>query len=228
MPNTKNSQSAEKIFHNQPKLANEQKTHGDVWQDKSGTSSARVRLTQPAPVDRGIRSRPMNSSFARSQNSTGNSNSLVPLHLWVRPILKSEVQRQAQIAGLSTSATGASLLEEITRQKIHVQQAATLETVIGKSFEKTQRTLAKRLVAILIRIAFDTGQTRVISTNILGRTPGMTEDIVKEILQMGDKRTKANLTRRTTQLKEFENAIEKFLLADDEEGNRTGKEGRGK
>jgi hypothetical protein len=46
---------------------------------------------------------------------------------------------------------------------------------------------------LLVRIAFDTGQTRVLATNTLGMQEGMTEENLKEILATADKRTKANL-----------------------------------
>jgi hypothetical protein len=224
MPNTKNNQNSGNAFQNETKLKIDQQTHGDVWQDKIGTSSDRVRLHQPAPVGSGVRSPQTNRSIFRSQKAHVQKKSLVPLNLWVSPIVKAEIQRQAQLQNLSASATGSALLEEILRQKLHVQQAATLETVIDKLFEKSQRKLANRLAALLIRIAFDSGQTRVLATNILGRQPGMTEKNIKEVLSMGDKRTKANLTRRTPQLKELEDVIEKYLLAEDETDRKNEKE----
>ncbi len=108
------------------------------------------------------------------------------MQLWVNPIVKAEVQRQAELTGLSVSATGAALLEEILRQKLHVQQAATLETVLEKIIAKSHRSLATRLSWLLVRIAFDTGQNRVLATNTLGMQEGMTEDLLKEILATAD------------------------------------------
>ena len=142
----------------------------------------------------------------------------VPMQLWVNPIVKAEVQRQAELTGLSVSATGAALLEEMLRQKLHVQQAATLETVLEKIIAKSNRSLATRLSWLLVRIAFDTGQTRVLATNTLGMQAGMTEDSLKEILATADKRTKANLTRRTPQLTQLMEAVEKWLLEGEKEG----------
>ena len=140
------------------------------------------------------------------------------MQLWVNPIVKAEVQRQAELTGLSVSATGAALLEEILRQKLHVQQAATLETVLEKIIAKSHRSLATRLSWLLVRIAFDAGQTRVLATNTLGMQEGMTEDLLKEILATADRRTKANLTRKTPQLTQLMEAVEKWLLEAEEEG----------
>jgi hypothetical protein len=47
---------------------------------------------------------------------------------------------------------------------------------------------------------------------------GMTEDSLKEILETADKRTKANLTRRTPQLADLMEAVEKWLLEGEKEG----------
>ncbi len=140
------------------------------------------------------------------------------MQLWVNPIVKAEVQRQAELTGLSVSATGAALLEEILRQKLHVQQAATLETVLEKIIAKANRSLATRLSWLLVRIAFDTGQTRVLATNTLGMQEGMTEENLKEILATADRRTKANLTRKTPQLTDLMEAVEKWLLEGEKEG----------
>jgi hypothetical protein len=142
------------------------------------------------------------------------------MQLWVNPIVKAEVQRQAELTGLSVSATGAALLEEILRQKLHVQQAATLETVLEKIIAKSHRSLATRLSWLLVRIAFDTGQIRVLATNTLGMQEGMTEENLKEILATADKRTKANLTRKTPQLTELMEVIEKWLLEGEEEDKK--------
>jgi predicted kinase len=146
------------------------------------------------------------------------TNSLQQLTLHVKPTVKAEVKRQAEIAGLSLSATGASLLEEILRQKLHLQQAATLESALTKIIAKSYRAMATRFAYLLVRIAFDTGQTRVLATNSLGRQEGMSEEALKEILQTADKRTKANLTRKTPQLTELVSAVEKWLLSEEKEG----------
>ncbi len=215
------------ITTNQPQnktnLQNEQRSHGNVWQDKSDRSSDRLSVSQPASVQKGVRSRPLNTSAPRSQNRPVYKENAVPLQLWVNPMVNAEVQRQAELQGLSVSAVGAALLEDILRQKLHVQQAATLETVLEKLIARSYRSFATRLSALLVRIAFDTGQTRVLTTNILGRQPGMTEKILQNILQAADKRTKANLTRRTPQITDLITAVEKWLL--ETESREEGREG---
>ena len=116
------------------------------------------------------------------------------------------------------SQTIHDLLKEILRQKFHQQQAATLPTIIEKAVAKSNRSLATRLVSLLVRIAFATGQTRVLATNILGMQDGMTKESLNEILATADKRTKANLTRKTPQITELIKTVEKWLLEGEEEG----------
>ena len=189
-----------------------------VWQDKRGSTSDRQGSDQPASVQQGRRSPRLNNTTPRSQDIPFVKMKAVPMQLWVNPIVKAEVQRQAELTGLSVSATGAALLEEMLRQKLHVQQAATLETVLEKLIAKSNRSLATRLSWLLVRIAFDTGQTRVLATNTLGMQEGMTEENLKEILATADRRTKANLTRKTPQLAELMEAVEKWLLEGEKEG----------
>jgi hypothetical protein len=202
------------------KTAHAQKTvYAKVGQDKIDGSTDRPASVQPAVVMDGQRSARVSRKTIRSKTVPASPTNAVPVQLWVKPIVKAELGRMAARDGLSVSATGAALLEEIIRQKLHVQQAATLETVLEKTIAKSHRALATRLAWLLVRIAFDTGQTRVLTTNILGRQEGMTEENLKEILATADKRTKANLTRRTPQLTELMRSVETWLLADDEEGD---------
>jgi hypothetical protein len=218
LPNNKKPHSQQKIYSQQTQSTTNEKSPRDVWQDKRGIASDRAGSSQPASVQQGQRSPRLTNNSPRSQDIPFVKTKAVPMQLWVNPIVKAEVQRQAELTGLSVSATGAALLEEILRQKLYVQQAATLETVLEKSIAKANRSLATRLSWLLVRIAFDTGQTRVLATNTLGMQDGMTEDSLKEILATADKRTKANLTRKTPQLTDLMEAVEKWLLEGEKEG----------
>jgi hypothetical protein len=215
------------IFKNHKKPQNERKTHGDVWQDKDAVRRVRARLRQPVTVVSTPRTHRSNTKIPRTQNHV-HRRKLHQVASWVEDPIMLQLQELSRVERLSMSQTIRGLLKEILRQKFHQQHAATLPELIEKSVAKSNRTLAKRIVAILIRIAFDSGQTRVLSTNILGMQPGMTDKNLKAILDMGDKRTKANLTRKTTQLKELEDAIERYLLEEEQEDHKDSKEGRGK
>jgi hypothetical protein len=77
-----------------------------------------------------------------------------------------------------------------------------------------------RLAWLLVRVAFDTGQTRAIVTNILGRQQGMTEEKLKNILAMSQQTAKGNITRKTPQITELMEAVEKWLAEDEEKEPR--------
>jgi hypothetical protein len=162
-----------------------------------------------------------NTKTPRSQKHIV-SRKTVQVAAWVNRPIRDQLLHMAQTEGLSMSQTIASLLEEILRQKLHQQQAATLPAIIDQSVAKAHRSFATRLSALLVRIAFDTGQTRVLTTNILGRQPGMTEKLLQNILQAADKRTKANLTRRTPQITELITAVEQWLLETEGKEERKG------
>src|SRR5437016_12190767 len=188
-----------------------------VWQDKDATSRVRVASRQPVIVGNTPRTFPQNTKSTRVQNRA-NRRKLVQVASWVDEPIREQLLHIAQSEGLSMSQTIAALLREILRQRFHQQQAATLPTIIEKAVAKSNRSLATRLTWLLVRIAFDTGQTRVLATNTLGMQEGMTEENLKEILATADRRTKANLTRKTPQLAELMEAVEKWLLEGEKEG----------
>lgn len=188
-----------------------------VWQDKDATSRVRVASSQPVIVGNTPRTLPQNTKSTRVQNRD-NRRKLVQVASWVDEPIREQLLTIAQSEGLSMSQTIAALLREILRQRFHNQQAATLPQIIEQAVAKANRSLATRIACLLVRIAFDTGQTRVLATNTLGMQDGMTEENLKEILATADKRTKANLTRKTPQLTELMEAVEKWLLEGEKEG----------
>jgi hypothetical protein len=227
MPNTKNTHINQNILQNQRGLNQEQKPHGDVWQDKDALLGVRAERTRPVMFEDTRRTPQMSTNTPRSQ-TVAKKHRLVQIAFWTEEPIREQILYLAKSAGLSISQTTGALVKEILRERFHKQQAATLPELIERAVAKANRTLAKRLVSILIRIAFDTGQTRVIATNLLGRTPGMTEGNIKGILEMADKHTKTNLTRKTPQLTEAIEAIEKWLLEteEDEKVTAQGKEAK--
>jgi hypothetical protein len=48
-------------------------------------------------------------------------------------------------------------------------------------------------------------------TNILGKQPGVTQDLLKDILAMSQKTAKGNITRKTPQLTALIDAVEQWL-----------------
>ena len=91
----------------------------------------------------------------------------VQVSAWVKPAIKAELQRLASQECLSLSQTCATLLEEAIRQKLHVQHAVLLQPIIETTIRNEVRRNFSRFVLLLMRIAFEEGQTRRMVTNIL-------------------------------------------------------------
>ena len=115
------------------------------------------------------------------------------------------------------SATGAAFLEEALRQNLHVQHAVLLQPIIEQAIRQQMQGISTRLAWLLVRIAFDAGQTRSLVTNILGRQAGVTPDLLKTILEHSGKAAKGNITRKTPQLTELMEAVEQWLRVDEKE-----------
>jgi hypothetical protein len=116
---------------------------------------------------------------------------------------------------LSVSAAGAAFLRKALQQDIDLEYSALLEPIIEKAIARQMRGISTRLSWLLVRVAFDAGQTRSIATNILGRQAGMNQDLLKTILAESGKAAKANITRRTPQITDLISAVEKWITADD-------------
>jgi hypothetical protein len=142
--------------------------------------------------------------------------------LHIDPILKAEIQRQARLNGNSASSEGGAMLEAKAREELHKQQAATLEVTLTRIYAKAERRMAKRLTRLLVMILFDVGHTNIVTTNLLGMQKGMTEEMLKDILTDADRRTKRRLSRKYPDLNEFVDAIEQWLMGDDEDEDADG------
>jgi hypothetical protein len=166
---------------------------------------------QPAPHLKGFRPKVVNKKTPRSQKNPTDKQKTVHLTLWVNPIVKEELQRIAKREGLTVSRVGSSFLAKAVQTNIDLQYSAVLQPVIEAAISKEMAAIRSRLAWLLVRVAFDTGQTRSIVTNILGRMPEMTEDKLKTILAMSQRTAKGNLTRKSPQLTALIDAVEQWM-----------------
>jgi hypothetical protein len=217
MTNNGKPRLAKNIFQNQSNGAGAETLNAAVRQDKARTKSARTATRQPAAHKKVARAREMGNSPTRSQSRVNLKQKTVKLTLWVDPIIKAEVTRLAEREGLSVSATGRAFLEKAIQTDLDLQYGALLTPIIETAIDKRMRSRDTRLAWLLVRVAFDTGQTRSLVTNILGKQQGMTEDILKNILAMSQKTAKGNITRKTPQIAELMEAVEKWLNAEEKE-----------
>ena len=113
------------------------------------------------------------------------------------------------------SKVGGTLLARSLQQAIDLEYSAILQPVIETAIKNEMRAISTRLAWLLVRVAFDSGQTRALVTNILGRQPGMTEDKLKTILSMSQKAAKGNITRKTPQITALIAAVEQWMVTEE-------------
>ena len=97
------------------------------------------------------------------------------------------------------------------QHNVNLQYGALLQPVIEKVIREEMQGFKTHLAWLLVRIAFDTGQTRSLATNILNRQPGLDNDAFRAIVTESAKAAKSNLTRRTPQLTELYEAVERWM-----------------
>ena len=131
-----------------------------------------------------------------------------------------EIERLRNQGGkrLSRSAVIAGLLEKGVQAHIDMQYGALLKPIIERAIDNRLKARDARFAALLIRIAFDTGQNRALLTNLLARSPGMSPDILDAILDQSGQRAKANLTHLSPQIAELITIVETWMLEKTEEG----------
>jgi hypothetical protein len=211
MPYQKYPRSSRNVFPAQSDDTFSPQPLRSVRQDKRAKVTARKGTKQPARSATPTARIKLDNTSARSKNHFNADAPRVQLPVHVKPIVKAEVQRMAEINGISPSAQGAALLEEILRQKLHIQQAATLETVLERIINRAISRRDARLAHLLVRIAFASEQGRGLDANILSRMPGVTPTKLDEILDRTDKAAKKKITHSSPQLEDILKDLEAML-----------------
>jgi hypothetical protein len=122
-----------------------------------------------------------------------------------------EFQRLAQAEGLSASRMGAAALEEWLARHSHIQHRGIFQPMIEHAIAKEMRAYSSRIASLLVRSMFASEQTRALTTNILGRQPGVTQSVLDHILNGTSDTAKRNITRITPQLESLMHEIETWL-----------------
>jgi hypothetical protein len=142
---------------------------------------------------------------------------LSQLATWVEDPIVFTIRQKARKRGLSVSETLRKLILKALKDEESVDEALDTES-LRESVKRDNRRLARRLSWFLVRLVFDMGHIKVLATNTLGMQQGMSEQMLKDILQDADKQTKARLSRKNPELSGFIDEVEKWLLSEEEEG----------
>ena len=217
LPNTQRTQSSRNVFTPQSHRANAQQPLRGVRQDKNAPKRERAASHQPVTIEKDMRTHHMNNNTTRSQKRYSNKRKTVPIMLWVKPVVKTELQRIAEQEGLSVSRAGGTFLEKALQQNIDMQYGALLQPIIQQAISKHMRAYSTRIAVLLVRSLFASEQTRSLATNILGRQPGVTPKELNEILDGSSNSAKRNITWLTPQLAELVKEVERWM----QEGENT-------
>ena len=208
MPKNAHNDLSETIYLWEKEEGREQGRDHGLRQDNSAKDGARVTSGEPSSSQTVIQAE---REFVQQANVYRHHARAVQITLWVRPTFKREIERIAKAEGLSVSKTGASLLERSLQTYVDMQFSSFLVPVIEKVVRVEMRKITERLATLLVRVAFDTGQIRSISTNILSRQPGLKEEALRAILEDSYKTARSNIASNSPQFKEFLREVKKFL-----------------
>jgi hypothetical protein len=153
--------------------------------------------------------------FTRRHHS--QKRQTVKVTLWVKPLVKAELERRAEREGLSLSATGAAFLEKALQADIDMQYGTLLQPVIVRAIATHLRSYSTRIAVLLVRSVFASEQTRSLTTNVLGRQQGVTQQVLEDILNRSSQTARRNITRLSPQLTELLKEIEQWMRVEEEQ-----------
>jgi len=221
MPNTAHTQTTQSIYQYQYKSETQQNAASRVVQDKRALMRARIASRKPAADKFLVRAQQKNKNSPRSQNHSNSQSAAVKITVWVKPLVKAELQRIAAQEGLTLSATAAAFLNEAVRQKLHVQHSVLLQPIIQTAIAKQMQSYSNRIAVLLIRSLFTTEQTRILTTNILGRMQGVTPEALNEILDRSYSAAKGKIIKRNKQLECLLEEVKQWLNQQEQDENKT-------
>src|SRR2546423_83504 len=211
MPNTHSTQFSQTIFPRRSSSRSVQQLRGSVGQDNPTPPPARTASPQPAPPKKEMRPTQKETKTTSTHQGNRKNRKTVHLTLWVRPVVKAELERIAEQEKVSVSSAGAAFLEKALQHNLHSQHTALLDLTIEKAIGKHMRSYSTRLAVLLVRSLFESSQTRSLVTNILGRQSGMTQPVLEHILNGSSNTAKRNITRVTPQLKTMLTEVEQWI-----------------
>jgi hypothetical protein len=210
------TQSAKAVFQSQSKALIHPPNLQEVRQDKGRKKSARIATAPPAPLSNPPRPRPLNHTTTRSTNGNAHKRRTVHRTLHLDPEDDAELKRIAAQEGLSVSKVGSAFIHRQLLQHVGLQHSATLVPVLENTIRTELRGMRSSLAWLLVRVAFDSGQIKAVVNNLLSRQPGVSDDVLKNILARAQQLAKGNITRKTPQIKELIEAVEKWLKEGEE------------
>jgi hypothetical protein len=147
--------------------------------------------------------------------------------IWMRPGVKSALQRLAKQEGLSFSAACADALEVFARAKIHEQEETLFEPRMQVMLRREIRASDNRHIYFELRNAIASEQTRILTTDLYKRQlqkEGVPLKEIEEKLDAAYDMARRNILRKTPQLKTL---LDEWWQGTEEMAEEHGKAGIG-
>ncbi len=214
MSNTAAQQKEQILFHYQPNSTKTHHTTREVRQDKatprrSGSAFFEPQYATPQPYGVHTASRPAsdrNAQTSRMPKHHGSQKRRVKeVSGCISPATFEAVERMRDQGGtkLSRSSVVGSLITQGVQKHTDMHYGALLEPVVKAAIQKEMHAFRTLFQWLLVRIAFDTNQTRSLVTNMLSRQPGISKEARDAILLETARSARTNIFGKSPQLTEL-------------------------
>ncbi len=206
------------IFQSQSKGTKTGEAHGGVRPDKYAETRVHNASDRPVMDSDPSRTSPSNSKTPRSQKRSRHRR-LSQLATWVEDPIVFKVRKLARAKNLSQSkALRRIVIKGLSAEDGDLESALDMES-LRESLGRDYRRLGKRLLRFLVWLLYDVGQLKALTMNTLGLQKGMTEAMLKDIVQDAQRQTKGRFSRMEPDLADFiDGVVEKWLRSDEEQG----------
>jgi hypothetical protein len=129
-----------------------------------------------------------------------------------------KVRKLARDKNLSQSkALRRIVIKGLSAEDGDLDEALDMES-LRESLGRDYRRLVKHLLRFLVWLLYDAGQLKALEMNTLGLQKGMTEAMLKDIVQDADRQTRGRLSRMEPDLADFiDGVVEKWLRSEEED-----------
>ncbi len=210
MANNLKPQNPRNVFQHQSHPSNRQRPRGGVVQDKGAEKSGRAASEQPVPLKNESGARPLSTNLFRVNKLDYTKVKLIHTTSHLHPLVRAELERRADITGLSLSRVMATGLEEWVQYDLHRQHEALQYPMFRQLIRDEFQAFSDRNVHFIMRIAIASEQARILITEVLKRLLYLINQFGKLItwLTNGKKQESKNDSTQST-IETFDTIVEK-------------------
>jgi hypothetical protein len=204
MVNNIKPQSPGNVFQHQSHPSNLKRPPRGVMQDKGAEKSGRAASEQPVPLENESGARLSGNKLFRVNKLDYTKAKLIHTTSHLHPLVRAELERRADITGLSLSRVMATGLEEWVQYDLHRQHETLMYPMFRQLIRDELKAFGNRIVFFLMRIAFSAEQARILITNVLHKVlklAGVPDERFNSIVDESNKMARRNIITKTPQIK---------------------------